>query len=165
VPELLVIDELRAYLIAQGVCQTNDAAVAAPSAVIPSIWVKPMTPGAPEPRLPEGGEVATITLADTLLKSPGDLEPWMEEAFIEVIVRSWSPSAGELIQRQIRGLIVPDGAVGGRKMWTLNTLLVEYSTLWRGDQSLGATDLSYGRTQSFRFGARRKSLSGLPYVP
>lgn len=163
-PEMLVIDELRAYLIAQGLAQTNDPSVAAPSAVLPSVWVKPVD-GAPEPRLPKGAEVATITLSDTLLRAPDVLAPWMEEAFIEVIVRSWSPSAGALIQRQIRGLIVPDNAIGGRKMWTMNNLLVEYSTMWRGDQSLGATDLSYGRTQSFRFGARRKSLSGLPYTP
>lgn len=159
--EMLVIDELRAYLIAQGVCQDNNVAE---SAVLPSIWVKPME-GAPEPRLPDGGEVATITLIDTLLRSPGDLEQFMEEAFIEVVVRSWSPAAGELIQRQIRGLIAPGDQPGGKKLWTMNNLLVEYSTMWRGDQSLGATELSYARTQSFRFGCRRKSLSGLPYVP
>lgn len=159
--ELLVIDELRAYLIAQGIAQDNNAP---PSAVIPSIWVKPME-GEPEPRLPDGGEVAAITLVDTLLRSPSDLEQFMEEAFVEVVVRSWSPSAGELIQRQIRGLIVPGDASGGRKMWMMNNLLVEYSTMWRGDQSLGATSLSYARTQSFRFGCRRKSLSGFPYVP
>jgi hypothetical protein len=160
VPDMLVIDELRAYLLAQGLCQDQNAA---PSAVLPSIHRAPRK-GAPEPRV-DKGELATITLADTLLTAPSDLAPWMEEAFIEVIVRSKAAAAGELLQRTIRGLLVPDNAIGGRKLWTMNNLLVEYTTLWRGDQSLGASEVSYARTQSFRFGCRRKSLAGLPYVP
>jgi hypothetical protein len=172
VADLTVVDELRAYLIAQGVGQSNDPNVTPISAVVPSIW-KETVDGAPEPR---DGEAATITLIDTLAGPPSDLEAFMEETFVECVVRARGVASGTLLQRQIRQLIAPLDAPGGRKMWMMGALLVEYSTCWRGDQPAGAVAAStswttgrpstvFSRTQSFRIGCRVKSLAGLPYAP
>ena len=160
-PDLTVVDELRAYLISQAVGQDNDPRVAPVSPVIPSVW-KETRDGAPEPR---DGEGATITLIDTLAQPPSDLEPFMEEAFVECVTRARSISAATFLQRTIRQLIAPLDQPGGRKMWLMGDLLVEYSTVWRGDQSAGSTAVSYARTQSFRIGCRVKSLAGQPYSP
>lgn len=157
--ELDVLKELRDYLIAEGVAQAQDAA---PSTALPSIWLMPRD-GAPAPRrAPKGGdylETATITLRDTNTTGPPELEAWIEETFIDVIVRSRTAAPGKLIQRQIRGLLSPIGEIYGRKHWMMGQLLVEYSTLWRGDQPVNADDVAYDRVQSFRFGVRRSALS------
>jgi hypothetical protein len=56
----------------------------------------------------------------------------------------------------------------------MGSLLVEYSTPWRGEQPLpiargqdaGESNLvTFDRVASYRFGCRRKSLAGTPYVP
>jgi hypothetical protein len=162
VADLIVIEELQAYLVAQGVGQLPGAA---PSLTLASVWMAPRD-GAP---LPRDGENATVTLTDTMLRSPSDLEAWMSETFVDVVVRSRQPSPGKLIQRAILGLIVPFGAHGGRKQWMMGNLLVEGSTEWRGDQvlpqmrSIAQTDahLTYDRVASYRFSCRRKVLAGL----
>jgi hypothetical protein len=169
--DLYVLEELRDYLVGQGVGQVP---AASSSVVLPSIWLDPRD-GAPEPR---DGENITITLRDTMLAAAGELEAWIEEAFIDVIVRSRTAAPGKLVQRSIRNLIHPITAHGGRFNWTMNNLLVEYSTMWRADQKLsppndtasasGGTVYehpTFDRVQSFRFGARRKALAGLPTVP
>lgn len=158
-----VIEELQTYLVAQGVGQLPSAA---PSTTVPSIWLQPRD-GAPEPRR-DGAtfvEAATITLSDTALASPQDIEPWVEEAFVDVIVRSRQAPAGKLIHRSIHGLIHPTGAYGGRKLWTMGSLLVEYSTVWTSEQPLGVDEFTYWRKAGYRFGCRRKALAGLPYAP
>lgn len=161
--DLHVVDELRDYLIGQNVAQAQDEA---PSTGVPSIWVDPRA-GAPTPR---EGEDCTITLRDTMLMGPPTLEAWLEEAFIDVIVRHRnSAPAAKLVHRTIRYLIQPHGQLGGRKHWDMNDLLVEYSTVWRGEQPLPFQQtgdlVTYDRVASYRFGCRRKSLAGLPYVP
>lgn len=165
-----VVDELRDYLIAQGVVHVQDAAA---STMLPSIWVDPRD-GAPEPR---DGEDITVTLRDTMLAAADQLEAWIEEAYVDVIVRSRTPAPGRLVQRSIRNLIHPISAHGGKKQWTMGGLLVEYSTIWRSDQKLaGLNDAAgdrgvmsehptYDRVASYRFGCRRKALAGLPTVP
>lgn len=157
--ELHVIEELQAYLVAQGVAQQPDQT---PSLTVPSIWLQPRD-GAPAPRrAPKGGdylEAATITLVDTNTTGPPELEAWLEETFVDITVRSRFAAPGKLIQRQIRGLLTPTGDLFGRKGWQMNNLRVEYSTIWRGDQPVDADDVSYRRVQSIRFGVKRTALT------
>lgn len=162
-PDYLVSEELQTYLVAQGIGQLPDAT---PSTSLPSIWLQPRD-GAPEPRRSSGAfvENATITIVDTALSAPQALEAWIEEAFVDVIVRSRQAPAGKLIHRTIRGLLCPVEAHGGRKQWTMGSLLVEYSTLWTSEQPMGADEFTYWRKAGYRFGARRKALAGLPTVP
>jgi hypothetical protein len=160
--DLSVIDELRAYLIASGVVQAQDAA---PSNVLPAVWIIPINGAAPAPR---DGENIAVTLRDTLLAPAASLEAWVIETFVDVIVRSRIEPAGTFLQRQIAGLLHPNDAHGGKKQWTMGALLVEYSTFWRGDQPLppaNPDDPTYDRVQSFRIGCRRKALAGQPTVP
>lgn len=160
--DLILVEELQDYLVSQGVGQLQSAA---PSLTVPSVWLMPRD-GAP---LPRGGENATVTLSDTLLRSPSALEEWMTETFVDVIVRARQAPAGKRLQRSIHDLIVPFGASGGRKQWMMGDLLVEISREWRGDQplpqreSVAAKDrhATYDRVQSFVFSCRRKVLAGL----
>lgn len=162
--DLVVIEEFAALLVTQGIGQVASATV---STSLPSIWLSPRD-GAP---LPRDGENATITLSDTLLRVPSSLEQWMEDAFVDVIVRARSAPAGKLIQRRIHDLIVPYASSGGQKQWMMNNLLVEISDEWRGDQPLPQRQdvreadphISVDRVQSFRFSCRRKILAGLSF--
>lgn len=167
--DLIVVQELQAYLVAQGVGQLPGAT---PSLTVPSIWLAPRD-GAPLPREDKATkaplEHVTVTLKDPMLTSPSSLEEWMEEAFIDIIVRAHQSAACQLVHRQIRGLIVPYDASGGRKQWMMNNLLVEYSDQWRMEQelpmlrSVAQTDAhaTYDRVASYRFACRRKVLAGL----
>lgn len=158
--DLHVVEELRAYLIAQGVAQDWNIAA---STTVPGIMLQPRD-GAP---LPRDGENATITIVDTSLGPPHALEAWIEETFVDVIVRSRTAAPGKLIHRSIRGLIHPISAHGGRQMWTMAGIdPVEYSTMWRPEQPLpppqdGRNISTYDRIASYRFGVRRKTLAGL----
>jgi hypothetical protein len=161
--DLLVLEELMAYLIAQGAGQDKNTAV---SSTLPSVWLLPRD-GAP---LPRTGEGATVTLGETLSRLTDRLEPWLTETFVDVTVRATGAARCKLIQRQILNLIVPfDSSLGGRKNWDMGALRVECSDLWRGDQpmpqrqSVGETDphVTFDRVQSFRFLCRRKTLAGL----
>jgi len=157
---LLVVNEFRAYLIAEGIVQDgNDP----PSLTLPSIWAQPRD-GALLPREDEG---ITVTLIDVGIGGPNSLEPWIEEAFVDVMVRARSVGVGQLIHRAIRTLISPADLPGGRKMWQMGALLVECSDQWRKEQPLPPVEggLTYDRVQSFRFVARTKALRGEPYVP
>ncbi len=161
-PEMIVIEELQSYLVTQGIGQLPGAA---PSTLLPSIWLAPRD-GSPLPRI---GENITVTIIDTNLASPPGLMAWIDETFVDIIVRSRQASAGKLVQRSIKKLLVPFDAHGGRKQWMMNDLLVEASIEWRGDQPLpprqnvGETDarVTYDRVASFRFACRRKILAGL----
>jgi len=158
--DLDLLTELRLYLIAQGV--GVDANVATAGAT--SIWTIPRD-GAPQPR--SGLEDATVSLRDTMLAGPAvdGMDAYEEESFVDIIVRSRQPTAGKFIHRQIRGLLHPVGALGGRKLWTMNNLVVQRSAIWRSEQDTGATDIDYSRTASYVFQARRKSLAGQAYAP
>jgi hypothetical protein len=166
VADLILIEQLQDYLIAQGVGQAQDQAV---STSVPTIWLQPRD-GYPQPR---EGETATISLVDTLLSSPPG-EAWFEETFVDIVIRSRSAPTGKLLHRTIRGLLAPIDQPWGRMMWTMGALLVEYSTGWRGEQPLAIASrnpqvnnnlVTHDRVASYRFGCRRKSLAGLPYVP
>lgn len=173
-PDYHCNEELQTYLVAQGIGQLPGAT---PSTALPSIWLNPRD-GAP---LPRAGENATVTIRDTALAGPVDVgtEAYLEEAFIDVIVRSKTAAPGKMLHRTIRGLLQPIGAHKGRQLWTMGGLLVEYSVIWRPEQPLpqagtsatltGASGLSspvtYDSVASYLFGCRRKALAGLPYVP
>lgn len=160
-PELILIEELRAYLITQGAVQAQNAT---PSTALPSIWLDPRE-GAPEPRQ---GENVTVTLVDMMLAGPSGLDGWMEDTFVDVIVRSRTKSPGVLAHRVIRNLLAPINDHAGRKLWTMNDLLVERSTMWRPEQPVVFNDpqlRTYTRTAAYRFEVRRKALAGLPYAP
>lgn len=163
--DLHVIEELQSYLVAQAVCQLPSAAA---SMTVPSVWLHPRK-GFPQPR---DGEQTTISLVDTLQSQPVG-QNWEEEAFVDIIVRSTSASACKLTHRTIRGLVTPIDQPFAKQLWMMNNLLVEYSTPWRGEQPLpivrsqdaGNNLVTYDRVASYRFGCRRKSLAGTPYVP
>ena len=160
--DLSVTDELRAYLIASGVVQAQDAPE---SGVMPSVWIIPINGAVPGPR---DGEAMTVTLRDTLAKGAATLEAWMIETFVDVIVRSRSEPEATFLQRQILGLIHPNDAHGGKMNWDMGALRVSYSTEWRGDQPLPTADPdnpTYDRVQSFRIACRRKALAGTPLAP
>ena len=160
--DLSVVDELRDYLIAQGIGHAQDAAV---SLTVPSVWISPLD-GIP---LPRTGENQTITLRDTRLQAASTLEAWIEETFIDVVVRSRSEPEGTFLHRAIRGLLISaNDAAGMKRMWAMAGINpVEYSGEWRGEQPLPApTDrdvTTYDRVASYRFGVRRKVLAGLSY--
>ena len=160
--DLSVVDELRDYLIAQNIGQAQDAT---PSLTVPSVWISPLD-GIP---LPRTGENQTVTLRDTRLQAAATVEAWLEETFIDVIVRSRSEPEGQFLHRAIRGLLISQSdAAGMKRMWAMGALNpVEYSGEWRGEQPLPApTDrdvTTYDRVASYRFGVRRKILAGLPY--
>lgn len=169
--DLHVIEQLQTYLVAQGIGQRPSAAV---SLTIPSIWKQPRDGAALPRNLAKDasgrwiGET-TIALSKTLGRDPSNLEPWMEEAFIDVIVRSPQADTAEAVQRAIKLLIAPWDQLGGRHQWLMGALLVETSDQWRGDQELPklrareAADAhaTYDRVQSFRIVCRRKILAGL----
>ncbi|HET6502105.1 MAG TPA: hypothetical protein VFG87_15220 [Amycolatopsis sp.] len=167
--DLILLEQLHAYLIAQGAGQHPSAA---PSLTIPSVWMVPRD-GAPLPRVDPATkaplENITITLVDTHFRSPSTLELSVEETFVDVIIRSRQPGAGKLVQRAIKSLLAPVDATGGRWQWMMGALLVELSTEWRGDQplpqrqSIGESDphVTYDRVASYRFQCRRKVLAGL----
>lgn len=158
--DLAVVEELQTYLVAQGVAQLPATAA---SLTVPSIWLAPRD-GAPAPRSDKTTgdpvENATITIVDTFLSPAAQLEAWIEEAFVDVIVIARQNPMARLIHRTIRGLIHPIEAHGGRMNWMMGALLVEYSTIWRGDQPLYQDKDTYSRVASYRFGARRKMLAG-----
>ncbi len=160
--DLIVTEELLAYLVAQGVAQR---ASAAPSTTLPLIVLAPRD-GAP---LPRTGENDTITLIEWMPGPTSELAAYVEETFVDVMVRSRQNRACKLIHRRIRELLVPYGAYGGRKGWDMGSLHVESSTIWSGDQPLTQRQLrteadphrTYDRHARFRFEVRRKLLAGL----
>lgn len=155
----IMVDEFQAFLVAEAVGQLPDAM---PSPLHPSIWTLPRQ-GAPLPRQDDGAwlEETTITLNDTNLQARPNLEAWIEEAYIDVTVRSVSPNVGKLVHRVIRGLLQPVGLVGGRKGWTMNNLPVLYSRVWRGEQPLPPQDggVTYDRVASYCIACRRSDLA------
>ena len=168
-PDLWVLDEMRAYLIAQGVVQSNNLA---PSLVLPSIWLNPRD-GAPEPRntLDANGnptdvpaENVTVTLVDTRESSPPAYRfgEFLAETFVDVIVRARKHPQAKLAQRNIHTAMHPRTVNGPRHGWLMGTLDVEYSMRFRADQAHPMTDDdTYARTQTFLIAARRKALAGL----
>ena len=164
-----LIEELQSYLVASGVGQLPSAT---PSSTIPSVWCQPRD-GARLPGKPRAAftaeqarvETTTITLVDTQTGSPmnGALEAYIDESFVDIIVRCKTAAPGKLVHRTIRGLLTPIGALNGKHGWTMGSLPVEYSTAWRAEQPLPADSSAdvqtYDRVASYRFGVRRTALA------
>lgn len=152
---LIVVDEFVAWLIELGIGQPLDRP---PSRTIPSVWLMPRDGGIPAPRR---GETMTITVVDTQLGSPSNLEPWLEETFIEVTTRAVTANAGRLVHRAIRGRIAPEHQPGGGRNYPMAGIdPVEYSTIWRNEQELPPVDQHYLRRSSYRLAVRGRVLRG-----
>ncbi|MGH2878951.1 MAG: hypothetical protein ACRDK4_05005 [Solirubrobacteraceae bacterium] len=157
--DLIVAEQLQQFLVAEGIGQLP---ATAPSDTLPSIWLKPRE-GAPLPRM-DGAtwlEDTTVTITDTQLSPRPNLEPWIEEAYIDILVRARQDAAAQLLHRAIGGLLAPVGIVGGRKGWTMHELPILYSTAWRGEQPLPPANggLTYDRVASYRIACRRSDLA------
>lgn len=149
--DLIVIEQMRAYLIAQGLVRAWEAEGAAPPCIL-----NPRD-GAPEPVAPD---LSTVTLVQTLHVPVDTLEQrYLAEPVVDVIVRSTTSPRAELLQRSIRGVLAD------KRLFTMGSLLVERSLVWREDQHLAADQRTYMRVQSFRLLCRIKALQGLPYAP
>ena len=162
-PELDVTEELQAYLVAQGV-----GVLPADSDKTQPVVILHPRDGAPQPSTDGSGRFGsapTVTLVDIVTSRPNDLDYAIEETFVDVVVRARGASTAKMLQRTLRGLLVPGDAVGGRKMFMMGALLVERCVLWRGDQPIGADTASYDRSQAFMFQCRRKVLAGQPWLP
>lgn len=149
--DLIVVEQLRAYLVAQGIVRNAESAGAAPPC-----WLNPRD-GAKEPVSPD---LSAVTLVQTLAV-PQDVlhQPFLQEPIVDVLIRATTSPRAELLQRAIRGVLAD------KRLLTMGDLLVERSLVWREDQHLQADDRTYTRVQSFRFLCRVKALQGLPYAP
>lgn len=149
--DLILIEQVQAYLVAQGVVRLPNT-----SGPVPMCWLDPRD-GAPEPKAPEA---VTVTLIPSLTIPGSWLEGVvLEEKIVDIMVRSKFSAPGELVQRQIRGQLEE------RKNIFFGTLRVEWSKQWRGIQRVTSDETSYTTVQSFRIACRVKSLAGLPYAP
>jgi hypothetical protein len=155
----IVVEQLQSFLVAQGVGQLPGAT---PSVTLPSIWTMPRE-NAAMPRMKDGAflEKQTITLHDTNLSGPPGAEAWIEDTFVDVIVRSKNDGEGKLLHRAIAGLLHPIGKLSGRADWTMNELRVLYSQIWRREQALPSVQggLTYDRVASYRIGVARSQLA------
>jgi hypothetical protein len=152
----VVIEQLQAYLVEQGIGQLPGSA---PSASLPSVWTQPRQ-GAAMPR--QGDlERTTVTLNDPHLAGPPGIAAWLEDAFVDVTIRSLNAGEGKLLHRTIAGLLAPIGKVEGRKHWTMGTLLVQESRIWRREQALPPVDsgVTYDRVASYIFRCARSDLA------
>lgn len=157
--DLIVVDELQQFLVAEGIGQLP---AADPSTSLPSIWTQPRQ-GAAMPRTDNGEwlENQTVTLNDPHLSGPPGLEAWLEDAFIDITIRSRNAAEGKLLHRTIRALIHPIGELAGKRNWIMNELRVLYSSIWRNEQPLPPVDggITYDRVASYRFTCARSDLA------
>lgn len=149
--DLFLVEQLRAYLVAQGIVRNAET-----TGPLPPCWMNPRD-GAREPT---GSDLAAVTLIQTLaIPQPGEVQRFLEEPIVDVVVRATSDPRAQLLHRQIRGVLAD------RDLFTMGSLLVERCLVWRMDQPTGQNDKTYSRTGSFRFLVRVKALAGLPYAP
>lgn len=154
-PDLLVGEELQSYLVTAGI---GHSFTDAPSTSYNRVALYPRD-GAPQPV--KGSEHAVITVRPSMIGVPSDLEAWVEESYMDIIVRADNNGRAQAVQTDIRDLLHPIDSHGGRKQWQMAGLLVECSRVWRPDQPIGSDSISYDREQSFAFYVRRKVLAGL----
>ena len=151
--DLHLIEELRDYLITQGVVR----AYTKTSGSVPQCILAPRD-GTPEPAGQAYGD-AVVALEQTNHVARPAMEEFLEEPIVDVTVRSYRAPDAELVQRRIRH------AINGENLLVLDDLVVEWVRVWLGDRPLGADAVSYWRRQSFRIGVRVKALQGMPYAP
>lgn len=157
--ELDVAEELQAYLVAQGVGKLPADA----DGEHPVIILAPRD-GAPQPQKDGSGrfgQVSTVTITTILAARPNPLDFAIDESFIDLVVRARTNGAAKLLLRQIRGLLNPNSAIGGKRMWQMGAINpVECCLPWRGAQPIGADENSYDWSESYMFSVRRAILGG-----
>lgn len=156
---LIVVEQLRDFLIAQGAGQSNSDE---PSPTVPSLWLMPRSgPAMPRRSEAEWFETQTITLNDMNLVGPPGAEAWIEDTFVDVIVRAKNAGEAKLTHRTIAGLLHPIGKLSGRADWTMGELHVLYSQIWRREKPLPTVEggLTYDRVASYRIGVARSELA------
>lgn len=149
--DFLVVNELREYLVAQGVVRRwGDAPNGLPQCT------RDPRDGLPEP-VDHTYQGATVMLVDGGKVPQPALEEFIEEALIDCTTRAYSTIDAQLIQRRIRAVL--DGFYN----FMMNGLIVEHVQMFTGDAPLGSDELGYTRMQTFRVRARVKALAGLQY--
>lgn len=159
---MIPLDQLQLYLVAQSIGQMPETA---PSESHPVIYTMPRTGGAPLPRKNEAGkplEKITITLQDASVGAGKvQLETFLEETIVDVIVRAEQANDAKLTHRAIRNLLSPIGALRGRSDWMMNELRVLYSEVFTNEQPLPPLNdgITYDRIATFRIVCTRASLA------
>lgn len=144
--DLIPAEQIKAYLVAQGIGQDNENPT---SLNVPGIWLNPRE-NAPEPR---AGENATLTVY-VGPEIPGDwYEGFWQERLFDFVVRARKEPQGELIQRKIRA------AFEEKKAVMFGQLRVEWVKLDRGEQPVSSDETSYTSIQGFRICYRIASLT------
>jgi hypothetical protein len=152
VTDLIVIEELQAYLVAQGVVRAWGGAANG----LPQCILAPRD-GAPEASSGKAYENAVVTLTKIGQVPPVVQEEFLENALIECVTRAYRAVDAELIQRRIRATL------NGLRLFTMGSLIVEHAQVFAGDQPLGSDETDYTRMQTFLIEARVRSLAGQPY--
>lgn len=150
--DLHLIEELRDYLIAEGIVRAFEAT----TGTAPRCILAPRD-GAPEPTGKTYAD-ATVTLEQTNHVARPAMEEFLEEPIVDVTVRAGKAPDAELIQRRIRQQI------NGENLLVVGDLVLEWVRVWLGDRPIGSDSLGYWRRQSFRIGVRVKALQGEPYA-
>jgi hypothetical protein len=152
VSELIAIEELRTYLVAQGVVRNwGDAANGLPQCILAP------RDGAPEAQ-GQAYQDGVVTLAKIGQQPPVVQEEFLEAALVECVTRAYRAVDAELIQRRVRAKL------NGLRLFTMGSLIVEHAQVFAGDQPLGSDETSYTRMQTFLIQTRVKSLAGTPYA-
>jgi hypothetical protein len=144
---LLLIEELRAALIAEGLVRRPP--VAGP---LPPMFLHPRE-GVPAPgagRAPERDADLVTGLFMTGGTAARPYVEWLEEQrTVDVRYRSRQASTAERLARKI------EAALSGRRHWLMGQLLVEQALVWRPLGLVVSDDLGYDFVQSFAFDVRR----------
>lgn len=147
-----MIEELRTYLVAQGVVRNwQDTPNGLPQCILMP------RDGASEP-VDKDYQGAMVTLAKVGQVPPIAQQEFLEDALVECVTRAFKAVDAEMIQRRIRAQL------NGLKLFTMGALIVEWARVFSGDQPLGSDETSYTRVQTFLIQARVKSLAGMPYA-
>lgn len=149
--DLLLVNEMREYLVAQGVVRRFGE----DENGLPQCMRDPRD-GAPEPAdRTYAGATVTLVLGGAVPQPV--LEEFIEEALVDCTVRAYLSVDAQLIQRRVRAVL------DGQLNFDMGALIVERVNMFTGDQALGSDEFAYTRLQVFRVRARVKALAGLQY--
>lgn len=146
--ELILAEEVRAYLIDGGLVSAGEDNVTQP----PPCFTDPRD-GAMDVELPPGADAVV-----TIITGKGITNPFLEARFLqdfplEFIVRAKRRPQCNLIQRGIAGLMLEKENI------LMGRLLIERSSHFREEQTIAQSKDSWATSQSFRVSYRRASLT------